>query len=100
MEIGNIIRGAYAVNKSSRLGNFLVCLYFTLSVGLDSVLKHYETQLQKEKGSYAGLTDTQRRNAEDALLDGDLLEVTTDESTQLWQVISLYLHHKTSVFVY
>ena len=53
---------------------------------IDSVLKHYETQLNKEKASYLGLSETHRRKVEELLLEGDLLEVTTDESTQIWQV--------------
>jgi histone demethylase JARID1 len=53
----------------------------------DSVLKHYESQLLKEKSKYAGLTGDMRKNVESTLLDGDLLEVTTDETTQLWQTL-------------
>lgn len=52
-------------------------------------MKHYEAQLSKEKATYAGLNETQRKRAEETLLEGDLLEVTTDETTQLWQVILL-----------
>ena len=33
-----------------------------------------------------GLSELQRKRMEEVLLDGDLLEVTTDETTQLWQV--------------
>lgn len=57
------------------------------SINVDSVLKHYEAQLQKEKSSYSGLSEMQRREAEGLLLEGDLLEVTTDETTQLWQAL-------------
>lgn len=52
----------------------------------DSVLKHYETQLSKEKANYLGMSEVQRKKVEDVLLEGDLLEVTTDETTQIWQV--------------
>ena len=53
---------------------------------IDSVLKHYETQLGKEKLNYLGMLEAQRKKVEDILLEGDLLEVTTDETTQIWQV--------------
>ena len=67
----------------------LLCVAFILSSihYVDSVLKHYETQLLKEKSAYSGLAESQRREVEDLLLEGDLLEVTTDETTQLWQVL-------------
>ena len=53
-------------------------------------MKHYEAQLSKEKATYAGLNETQRKKAEETLLEGDLLEVTTDETTQLWQVSAYF----------
>lgn len=53
----------------------------------DSVLRHYNNQLSKEKSSYVGLSELQRKRVEEVLLDGDLLEVTTDETTQLWQLL-------------
>ena len=53
---------------------------------LDSVLRHYETQLCKERSGYLGMSDTHRKRVEEVLLEGDLLEVTTDETTQIWQV--------------
>ena len=53
---------------------------------IDSVLKHYDAQLMKEKAVYSGLNEKKRKRVEELLLDGDLLEVTTDETTQLWQV--------------
>ena len=58
-----------------------MCLFIS-----DSVLRHYNNQLSKEKSSYVGLSELQRKRMEEVLLDGDLLEVTTDETTQLWQV--------------
>lgn len=61
------------------------------NVNVGSVLKHYESQLSKEKATYAGLTEAQRKNVEEMLLAGDLLEVTTDETTQLWQVKCAFL---------
>ena len=54
---------------------------------IDSVLRHYQAQLQKEKLTYGGLSESLRRELEDQLLDGDLLEVTTDETTTLWQTL-------------
>ena len=68
----------------------LLVIHCTFNVG--SVLKHYESQLSKEKATYAGLTEAQRKNVEDMLLVGDLLEVTTDETTQIWQVIVIIVH--------
>lgn len=32
------------------------------------------------------MSDTHRKRVEEVLLEGDLLEVTTDETTQMWQV--------------
>lgn len=32
------------------------------------------------------MTESMRKQVEELLLSGDLLEVTTDETTQLWQV--------------
>ena len=75
---------ALVSNKYSNVCTHCQCLIF---LDIDSVLKHYEAQLQKEKSSYSGLAEGQRREVEDLLLEGDLLEVTTDETTLLWQVL-------------
>ena len=63
------------------------CPILILLLCADSVLRHYQAQLQKEKQTYGGLTESLRRELENQLLDGDLLEVTTDETTSLWQTL-------------
>lgn len=44
-------------------------------------------QLIKEKQAFSGLSDSLKRELEDQLLYGDLLEVTTDETTTIWQTL-------------
>lgn len=52
-----------------------------------SVLQHYETELNRLRSEYAGLTGSKRTEMENLLMEGDLLEVTMDEVQQLWQVL-------------
>jgi hypothetical protein len=52
-----------------------------------SVLHHYETELQRLRSEYAGLSGSKRTELENLLMEGDLLEVTMDEETQLWQLL-------------
>ena len=52
-----------------------------------SVLHHYETELQRLRSEYAGLSGSKRTELENLLMEGDLLEVTLDEETQLWQLL-------------
>ena len=52
-----------------------------------SVLHHYETELQRLRSEYAGLSGNKRTELENLLMEGDLLEVTMDEETQLWQLL-------------
>ncbi len=67
---------------------------------VDSVLKHYESQLTKEKTSYLGMTEVQRKRVEELLLEGDLLEVTTDETTQIWQVCTTYSYSNNCMYIH
>lgn len=52
-----------------------------------SVLHHYETELNRLRSEYAGLSGTKRKELENLLMEGDLLEVTVDEVHQLWTVL-------------
>ena len=52
-----------------------------------SVLQHYETELQRLRSEYAGLSGSKRTELENLLMEGDLLEVTMDEENQLWQLL-------------
>ena len=52
-----------------------------------SVLHHYETELNRLRSEYNGLSGTKRKELEDLLMEGDLLEVTMDEVQQLWTVL-------------
>ena len=91
MKISRILCESHFLSNCVRLVSEKCGCMFTVILSsffhADSVLKHYETQVLKEKSSYSGLAESQRREVEDLLLEGDLLEVTTDETTQLWQVL-------------
>ena len=52
-----------------------------------SVLKHYESELQRLRSEYAGLSGSKRTELENLLMEGDLLEVTLDEEYQLWHLL-------------
>lgn len=53
-----------------------------------SVLQHYESELQRLRAEYAGLSGSKRTELENLLTECDLLEVTMDEVHQLWQLLS------------
>lgn len=52
-----------------------------------SVLHHYESELNRLRSEYAGLSGSKRVEMEKLLMEGDLLEVTMDEVQQLWLVL-------------
>lgn len=52
-----------------------------------SVLQHYESELQRLRAEYAGLSGSKRTELENLLTECDLLEVTMDEVQQLWQLL-------------
>lgn len=52
-----------------------------------SVLQHYESELTRLRSEYNGLAGGKRKELEDLLMEGDLLEVTLDEVQQLWTVL-------------
>ena len=54
-----------------------------------SVLAHYNSELQRLRSEYAGLSGCKRESLEQLLMEGDLLEVTMDEVQQLWQLLQL-----------
>lgn len=54
-----------------------------------SVLAHYDSELQRLRSEYAGLSGSKREALEHLLMEGDLLEVTMDEVQQLWQLLQL-----------
>ena len=54
-----------------------------------SVLAHYNSELQRLRSEYAGLSGIKRESLEQLLMEGDLLEVTMDEVQQLWQLLQL-----------
>ena len=56
---------------------------------LGSVLAHYNSELQRLRSEYAGLSGCKRESLEELLMEGDLLEVTMDEVQQLWQLLQL-----------
>ena len=67
-----------------------MCSLLTKSICISltgSVLQHYETELQRLRSEYAGLSGSKRTELENLLMEGDLLEVTMDEETQLWQLL-------------
>ena len=73
------VRTVYMYNLSSNL------IRPTLCAG--SVLHHYETELTRLRSEYSGLSATKRKELEDLLMEGDLLEVSLDEVQQLWAVL-------------
>lgn len=50
-------------------------------------MHHYETELNRLRAEYAGLSGTKRVDMDQLLMEGDLLEVTMDEVQQLWLVL-------------
>ena len=64
-----------------------LCVHLHVHHHTGSVLHHYETELQRLRSEYAGLSGSKRTELENLLMEGDLLEVTMDEELQLWQIL-------------
>lgn len=54
-----------------------------------SVLAHYNSELQRLRSDYAGLSPSKREALDRLLMEGDLLEVMMDEVQQLWHILQL-----------
>ena len=81
--------------SSAGLSHVCVCVHFCVcdhylyivTVNSGSVLQHYESELQRLRAEYAGLSGNKRTELENLLTECDLLEVTMDEVLQLWQLL-------------